>query len=48
MSASAKSTAPPWWAWYEPPRWFPKWLHLMTCTFCRGMGAHLREKGRAR
>ena len=35
---------PPWWRWYEPPRWFPDWLHLRTCTFCRGMMAHLREQ----
>ena len=28
---------PPWWRWFEPPPWFPKWLHLLTCTYCHGL-----------
>ena len=39
---------PPWWRWYEPPRWFPGWLHRRTCTFCRGMSRHVREQRRER
>lgn len=36
---------PPWWRWFEPPRWWPKWLHLQTCTYCRGVRAHFRSEG---
>ena len=35
---------PPPWRWYEPPRWFPAWLHRLTCTFCRGMSTYGRAK----
>jgi hypothetical protein len=38
---------PPWWRWYEPPRWFPNWLHMRTCTFCRGIVRYCREQERA-
>lgn len=34
---------PPWWRYYEPPRWVPKWLHLIVCTHCRGMRAYARK-----
>lgn len=37
---------PPWWRWFEPPDWFPVWLHLLTCTYCRGFRAHVREQRR--
>jgi hypothetical protein len=30
---------PPWWQWFEPPQWFPKWLHVLACTHCRGLRA---------
>jgi hypothetical protein len=32
---------PPWWVWFEPPRWWPRWLHLRACTFCRGRVAYI-------
>ena len=35
------SRKPPWWAYFEPPRWFPGWLHLLTCTHCRNISAWL-------
>jgi hypothetical protein len=38
------ASRPPWWRWYEPPRWFPGWLHLRTCTFCRGITRYVREQ----
>jgi hypothetical protein len=39
---------PPWWRWYEPPRWFPRWLHLAACTHCRAMSRYVRDQERAR
>lgn len=42
------SRKPPWWRWYEPPRWFPKRLHLLTCTFCQGISAYVRDQDRQR
>jgi hypothetical protein len=33
------TSKPPWWVWFEPPTWFPRWLHLLTCTYCRGLRA---------
>lgn len=45
MSGNGK---PPWGRWYEPPRWFPAWLHLHACTFCRGMNGYVREQARER
>jgi hypothetical protein len=39
---------PPWWRWYEPPRWFPDWLHMRTCTFCRGGMRWVRQQERER
>jgi hypothetical protein len=38
------ASRPPWWRWYEPPRWWPKWLHVRTCTHCRGASAWVREQ----
>ena len=32
--------------WYEPPLWAPKWLHLLTCTYCHGMRRYGRQQGR--
>lgn len=37
---------PPWWRWYEPPRWFPGWLHMLTCTYCRGIVRYCRDEER--
>ena len=28
---------PPWWRWFEPPLWWPDWLHKLACTYCRGL-----------
>lgn len=38
---------PPWWHWFEPPRWFPGWLHRAACTWCRDMSRYVREQERA-
>lgn len=38
---------PPWWRWFEPPKSWPRWLHLLTCTFCREMGRYGRELRRS-
>lgn len=38
---------PPWWRYYEPPRWFPAWLHRLACTHCRGLNRYGREQLRA-
>jgi len=35
---------PPWWVWFEPPRCWPKWLHLLTCTYCHGWNRYFREQ----
>ena len=43
-----KTGKPPWWVWYEPPRWFPAWLHRATCTYCRGMAGYARDLKRGR
>jgi hypothetical protein len=37
---------PPWWRYYEPPRWFPDWLHMLVCTHCRATMRYLRELDR--
>jgi hypothetical protein len=34
---------PPWWRWFEPPAWWPGWLHRITCTHCRGLAAYVRS-----
>lgn len=39
------SNKPPWWRWYEPPRWFPDWLHMLACTHCRGISRYVRKHG---
>jgi hypothetical protein len=38
---------PPWWRYYEPPRWFPAWLHRLACTHCRGLNRYGRQQLRA-
>ncbi len=38
---------PPWWRWYEPPPWWPGWLHALTCTHCRHLARHVRELRRS-
>lgn len=35
---------PPFWQWYEPGPWCPKWLHMRLCTFCRGGDAYVRAQ----
>jgi hypothetical protein len=36
-------TGLPWWRYYEPPRWFPDWLHRLACTHCRGIVRYCRD-----
>lgn len=35
---------PPWRRRHEAPLWLPEWLHLRTCTFCRGIVRYRREQ----
>jgi hypothetical protein len=37
---------PPWWVWFEPPQWWPRWLHEATCTFCRHGRKWVKEQAR--
>lgn len=43
----AEVKPPPWWRWYEPPRWVRSWLHLIVCTHCRHGMRSLREDRKA-
>lgn len=43
MSDKTVTGPPPWWRYYEPPRWFPRWLHRLACTHCRGLERYGRQ-----